>query len=166
MLDTEGADHLSQGRQFALGGDYASALRSFQQAVSDLPFEGGLMVRPQFLSHYGAALALASGRREEGRRLCERSIQLEPYELEHYLNLGRIHQSSGDRSAAFIAFDRGLAIHPDHPLLLAERRKMDRRRFLPIPALSRDHMLNRYLGKILATASLLGKSQPNRSPLP
>lgn len=158
MLDMRGTDLLGSARQQILAKEYSSALRSFQRALADMAFEGETVVQPQFLSHYGVALALASGKRDEGRRLCERSIQLEPYEPEHFLNLARIHQSSGNRSAAFGALDRGLAISPEHPLLLQERKSMDRRRPLIVPSLHRDHPLNRCLGRLLSMAGLRRRS--------
>jgi len=158
MIDIIGADLLGNARRQILAKDYISALRSFQRAIADMAFDGETVVQPQFLSHYGAALAMASGKRDEGRRLCERSIQLEPYEPEHYLNLARIHQSAGNRRAAFGAFDRGLAISPEHPLLLKERTSMDRRTALAVPSLHRDHPLNRCLGKLLFLTGLRSRS--------
>ena len=158
MIDRMGSDLLGNARRQILAKDYGSALRSFQRALADMEFEGVSVVHPQFLSHYGVALALASGKRDEGRRLCERSIQLEPYEPEHYLNLARIHQSAGNRRAAFSAFERGLAISPEHPLLLQERKYLDRRKPLALPSLHRDHPLNRCLGRLLSIAGLRSSS--------
>ena len=158
MLDTPGTDLLGRARRQILAKDYTSGLRSFQRALSEMAFEGEMAVHPQFLSHYGAALAMASGRREEGRRLCERSIQLEPYEPEHFLNLARIHQVCGNRAAAFSAFDRGLAISPEHPQLRQERRSLDRRKILALPALPRNHPFNRCLGRLMSAAGLINRS--------
>jgi tetratricopeptide (TPR) repeat protein len=152
MIDSEGLDLLRQGRNQALRREYPQALRSFQRAFRVLAFHGEMMVHPQFLSHYAASLAAASGRTEEGRRLCERSIQLEPYEPEHYLNLGLVLDMAGKRSKALGALHRGLSIRPDHPVLLAAVRKAERRRILPFPFLSRNHLLNRCLGKFLAAS--------------
>jgi tetratricopeptide (TPR) repeat protein len=151
MFDAEDRDLLATGRSWCLQKNYREALRAFQDAFELLTSHDESVIGPQFLSHYGAAVA-AGGRREEGRKLCERSIQLEPYEPEHYLNLGRVHRMAGDLSAAFRAFDRGLAILPDHPSLRAEKAELERRRFHPIPSLSRNHPLNRCLGKILSLA--------------
>jgi tetratricopeptide (TPR) repeat protein len=146
---------LEDARRQILAREYDSALRCFQTILVDFSFDDAMTLHPQFLSHYGAALAMASGKLAEGRRLCERSIQLEPYEPEHYLNLARIHKRSGDRDAAFRAFDRGLAIRPDHPQLLQERGSLDRRKFLAFRSLHRDHPLNRCLGKLLGAAGLI-----------
>jgi len=158
MFDTEGTDLLSQARLQALGRDYVSALRTFQRAFQDKAFEGDIAVHPQSLSHYGVTLAVASERREEGLRLCERSIQLEPYEAEHYLNLARIHVVAGNRAAAFGALDRGLSVSPEHPLLLHERGSLDRRRFLFFSSLPREHPLNRCVGRLLRATGHVGQS--------
>jgi tetratricopeptide (TPR) repeat protein len=99
-------------------------------------------------------LALAGGQREEGRQLCERSLRLEPYEPEHYLNLGRLHFAAGDSTAALAAFELGLAAAGDHPDLLAARNGLDRRALPPVPSLPRDHLLNRCLGKALSVAGV------------
>ena len=149
MFDTDETALLSLARTQALGRDYPRALRSFQRAISELGFPGETPVQPQYLSHYGIALAMASGRHEEGRRLCERSIQLEPYEPEHYLNLARIHFTAGDRAAAILACDDGLSICPQDPLLTQERDAMDRRRASLFSLLPRSHPLNRCVGRFL-----------------
>jgi tetratricopeptide (TPR) repeat protein len=158
MLDSEGRDLLRLGRKQALKRDYPEALRSFQRASRLLASEGDLVVHPQFLSHYAASLAGTLGKTEEGRRLCERSIQLEPYEPEHYLNLGLVLSMAGNRRNALDAFRRGLAIRPDDPHLLLEARMAERRSFLPLPFLSRGHPLNRCLGKILSLSRARGDS--------
>ncbi len=158
MFDAEGLDHLRLGRKLALAQEYPEALQSFQRASQALALDGELALHPQYLSHYGASLAGAAGRTEEGRRLCERSIQLEPYEPEHYLNLGLVLAMAGQRSEALAAFTRGLSIRPDHPGLQAEIGKAERRRSVPFPALPRHHPLNRCLGKLLSVARVGGRS--------
>ena len=157
-LDRIESSTLEDARRQILAEDYDSGLRNFQRFLFDCSFEDEMPLRPQFLSYYGAALAWASGKLSEGRRLCERSIQLEPYEPEHYLNLARIHKMGGNRDAALRAFDSGLAIRPDHPQLLQERSSLERRRFRAIRSLHRDHPLNRYLGKLLGAAGLIGNA--------
>jgi len=158
MFDVEGLDHLRLGRKLALQQEYPGALQSFQRAFQVLAFDGDLAVQPQYLSHYGASLAGAAGRTQEGRRLCERSIQLEPYEPEHYLNLGLVLAMGGKRREALAAFNSGLSIHPDHPGLRAEVRRMERRRSVPFPSLPREHLLNRCLGKLLSATGIRGQS--------
>ncbi len=149
MFDADGLDLLRLGRKQALKQDYPEALRSFQRALQVLAFDGELPVQPQYLSHYGVALAGAAGRMEEGRRLCDRSIQLEPYEPEHYLNLGLVLRMTGNRREALAAFARGLAIRPGHPDLIEATRRSERRRGAPFPFLPRTHPINRCLGKLL-----------------
>lgn len=158
MFDTDETTMLILARSQALGRDYSRALRSFQRAISELAFPGETPVQPQYLSHYGIALAMASGRREEGRRLCERSIQLEPYEPEHYLNLARIHFTAGDRAAAIMACDEGLSICPQDPLLTQERVAMDRRQAAFFRLLPRSHPLNRCVGRFLRVPRSAGRS--------
>lgn len=148
-FDSDETALLSLARSQALGRDYNRALRSFQSAIVELAFPGETPVQPQYLSHYGIALAMASGRCEEGRRLCERSIQLEPYEPEHYLNLARIHFESGNHAAAILACEEGLSICPQDPLLTQERKALDRRKGSFFPMLPRNHPLNRCVGMFL-----------------
>jgi len=164
MFDVEGLDHLRLGRKLALQQEYPGALQSFQRAFQVMAFDGDLSVQPQYLSHYGASLAGAAGRTQEGRRFCERSIQLEPYEPEHYLNLGLVLAMAGRRREALAAFARGLSVCPDHPALRAEIGKMERRRFVPFPGLPREHLLNRCLGKLLSAAGVGGSSWPPSPP--
>ena len=158
MFDTDETALLRLARSQALGRDYQRALRSFQRAISELAFPGEAPVQPQYLSHYGIALAMASGRREEGRRLCERSIQLEPYEPEHYLNLARIHFTAGNHAAAILACDEGLSICPQDPFLTQERDAMDRRVASFFRLLPRSHPLNRCVGLFLRAARKPGNA--------
>ena len=158
MFDCDGTGLLSLARNQALGRDYVTALRNFQRAISEAPFPGETLVHPQYLSHYALSLAMASGRREEGRRLCERSIQLEPYEPEHYLNLARIHLGMGNRAAAILACEKGLSICPQHPLLTQERDALDRRRTSFFSVLPRHHPLNRCVGRFLRATRNSGRS--------
>ena len=164
MFDAEGLDHLRLGRKLALQQEYLGALQSFQRAFQVMAFDGDIAVQPQYLSHYGASLAGAAGRTQEGRRFCERSIQLEPYEPEHYLNLGLVQAMAGHRREALATFARGLSVCPDHPALRAGIGKMERRRFVPIPGLPREHMLNRCLGKLLSAAGVGGFSEAPSPP--
>jgi tetratricopeptide (TPR) repeat protein len=158
MLDTDDTALLSLARSQSLGGDYSRALHSFQRAIIELAFPGETPVQPQYLSHYGIALAMASGRCEEGRRLCERSIQLEPYEPEHYLNLARIHFGSGNRAAAILACEEGLSICPQDPLLTQERDAMNRRKGSFFRLLPRNHPLNRCIGRFRRAPRTSGQS--------
>ena len=158
MFDASETALLSLARNQALGREYVTALRNFQRVISEAPFPGETLVAPQYLSHYAISLAMASGRREEGRRLCERSIQLEPYEPEHYLNLARIHLGTGNRAAAILACEEGLSICPQHPLLTLERDAMERRRTSFLPGLPRDHPLNRCVGRFLRAVRSPGRS--------
>lgn len=151
MFDAESNELLNLGRQHSLRRNYPEALKSFEQALHGSTFAGGLILAPQFLSHYGAALA-STGRMEEGHRFCERSIQLEPYEPEHYLNLGLVRWMSGEAREAFQAFDQGLSLYPDHPGLISEKRRLERRGARFFPSLHRNHLLNHFLGKLFAAS--------------
>jgi hypothetical protein len=79
---------------------------------------------------------------------------LEPYEPEHYLNLGVVLQMRGDQAGALTAFSQGLVVRSDHPDLLERIRTAERRRTLLFPALPRNHVLNRCLGRIMAARRL------------
>ncbi|MEL7059782.1 MAG: hypothetical protein AAGN46_07120 [Acidobacteriota bacterium] len=99
-------------------------------------------------SYLGYGLARQQGRLREGERLCERAVELEPYQPETHLLMARLHLLTDDRRAAVEAAVAGLATDPSHAGLLALAEELGERRRPVMPFLSRDHPINRALGRL------------------
>jgi len=86
-------------------------------------------------------------------RLCMDAINAEPTNADHYLYLGRIYLLGNKRGSAIKAFRKGIKLGP-HPLLMRELRRFELRRQPVFSSLSRDHVLNRQLGKLFTRLRL------------
>jgi tetratricopeptide (TPR) repeat protein len=101
-----------------------------------------------FYSYLGYGIARCEGRVEEGVKLCQHSIKIEFYQPENYHNLARAHLLDKDRRAAVRAIDKGLKIDPHNLELLTLTREIGVRREPVLSFLSRDNILNRFLGRL------------------
>jgi hypothetical protein len=101
-----------------------------------------------FYSYLGYGIARCERRVEEGVKLCQHAIKVEFYQPENYLNLARTHLLNGDRRGAVRAIERGLKIDPHHLELLTLEREIGVRRLPVLPFVSRDHPVNRFLGRL------------------
>src|SRR4029079_1339226 len=117
-----------------------------------------------FYSFLGYGIALHDQRYQEAVKLCEFSIKVEFYQPDHYWNLARTHLLADDRRKAVQAVRKGLAIDSHHPELLVLARQMGIRRSPVLPFLSRNNLLNRFLGRLRHLFT--GKGKPAASPAP
>jgi|KBSSwiStaDraftv2_1062776.scaffolds.fasta_scaffold209151_2 tetratricopeptide (TPR) repeat protein len=115
------------------------------------------VVRPQmrYISYLGLALAQAH-RAPEAIQACEMAARGEPYNPDLLLNLGRVHLMTGRLTLALATLERGRRLAPWHKGMAIELAKVDRRKPPPLRFLSRDHPLNKVLGKW--RASLLSRT--------
>ncbi len=103
------------------------------------------------------ALAVAhTGDSKEASQICLSALAHEKKNPDVYAALARIHGMSGSRRKAVDAIDRGLALSPRHPGLLAVQQDLGVRRPPPIPFLSRDNPWNVWLGRVM------GRVRPRR----
>ncbi len=121
--------------------DPREALRLFRRAATLDPKSA------EIESYYGLCLARAERRFDEGTRLCENAVGRESFNAQLYCNLGRVYLLSGRRGDAYEALARGLSIEPNHGLIVATIARMGRRSSPVIKFLSRDHQINRVLGR-------------------
>lgn len=101
----------------------------------------------QFYSYLGFGVARFERRYREGLRLCRHAVKRD-YQPENYLNLARTYMLVGDRKRAVRAVSTGLKIDPSYPRLRELWSEMGMRKRPVLSFLSRDHVLNRVLGKI------------------
>src|SRR5262249_62125294 len=79
---------------------------------------------------------------------CETASRRDFYSADLLLNLGRVYALANKTTKALATFERGLQIAPSHKVLRAELAKIDRRQPPPLPMVSRNHPLNKMLGKL------------------
>jgi hypothetical protein len=101
-----------------------------------------------FFSYLGYGMAHIHGRKEEGLKLCKRAIEIEFYNADNFFNLARMHVLLRQRKEAIAAIEQGLKVDPEHRGLQEMHDQMGPRRDPVLRKLSRDHVLNRFLGKV------------------
>lgn len=102
------------------------------------------------LSYYGLSLAMLSPTHPEALAACRRAADDDCSDPDVFLNLARVCLLSGRRAEALQAFERGLLLDPEHPVLRRERNRFDRRRSPVVGRLHRDHPVNVWLGRLRA----------------
>jgi tetratricopeptide (TPR) repeat protein len=118
------------------------AANSFRAAFKDNP------ENPLYLSYYGLIVALQENCLQDGITFCRAAIQRAPYEADLYLNLSRIFQFARQRQKALETLVQGISSVPDNQNLKKEMKRMGMRRKPFFQGFSRDHLLNRFLGRI------------------
>ena len=108
---------------------------------------------PEMLSLMGYSLASEAGQFRKGIELCLKAISLNPYNSDHYLQLGRIYLLANKKDLAIKIFRKGLKIRKD-PRIMEELRLLGCRRSPPFDSLPRDHVVNRVSGQILNSLRL------------
>jgi len=124
------------------------AMVAFEHALKVNPDE------PTYMSYLGLALALGRVNTKKAIELCRKAVQRSYYQPELFHNLGQVYMLSGDRRRAREALIKGLEVDRHDEAILTELTSIGMRRSPPIPFLSRDHLLNKYLGKVLARVGL------------
>ncbi|MBI5642195.1 MAG: hypothetical protein HY954_01825 [Deltaproteobacteria bacterium] len=135
-------DVIEKGMGFARAGDYAEALRVFDE---DLCFTQ----HPTAMSYYALSLANVEGNYDKAISLCLMAAEKEFYNPEIYLNLGRIFLLNGQKSVAVRAFRKGLKFDNSNHSLLHEMRNLGVRRRPVLTFLPRQNVVNKYLGMII-----------------
>jgi tetratricopeptide (TPR) repeat protein len=103
---------------------------------------------PYFMSFLGLSIARAQRKWEQASDLCELAVQLNPKEIQFYLNLGEVYASSGRRARALDKLDDALELFGEDARLRQARSKVQNRRNPLVPFFGRAHFLNRELGKL------------------
>jgi hypothetical protein len=78
----------------------------------------------------------------------------EPEIIEHYLYLGKVYRSAGLSDKSIKVIRQGLKIDRKHPGLIAEIQTFGLRKNPVISYLSRNNVLNKYLGIIFSRIGL------------
>jgi len=130
-------------------GRFLEAAGKFESALLLERSNGAKQPPMIYLSYYGYSMARAEDRPSpESIRACETAARREFMSPELQLNLGRVYALAGKVSRALAAFEKGLRLNPKHRALREELRRFDRRGRPPVGFLSRNHPLNRWMGRM------------------
>lgn len=99
-------------------------------------------------SYLGYGIARFKGRPRDGVALCEHAVKIEFFQPDNQFNLARTYLLVGNREKAVAALRRGLKLDPDHGGLRGLAAQMGQRRRPVLRFLSREHPLNRFLGRL------------------
>ncbi|MBU5612399.1 hypothetical protein [Geomonas azotofigens] len=119
-------------------GEYQAALAQLERALK-------LEDNPLLYSYLGLCIAKERGQVKKGAELCQASLDLEPENPAHYLNLARVHQVARDKCQALDVLRKGMAVGGSEEIV-ALLAVLGTRKPPPLPFLSRDHFLNKWLG--------------------
>jgi tetratricopeptide (TPR) repeat protein len=140
--------HFQVGLGLLAQGKYADAAIRFQAAIVAEKQDQVLRPQMQYRSYFGLSRALSRGAKLEDVKLCEMAAEADHFDPVLQLNLGRVYLTAGKRTRALQTFRRGLKLDPNNDELLDAFHQADRRSRPVIATLSRDHGLNRSLGRL------------------
>lgn len=160
-MPLQGAEQFFRRGVARLSDDRAAEAAHFFLSAMQLEREHGVRYpEMRYLSCFGLALALAGGSLEEALRACGTALERERDNPDLHLNLARVHLLAQDPSSALQAAVAGLALAPAHQGLRALMGAVERRRRPPLRFLTRDHPVNRVLGRLRASLRTHEKAPP------
>ncbi len=76
--------------------------------------------RAEYFSALGVALSEKPRRLHEAREMCEKAVEMEPYDVENYIRLGLVYKKANLEMRARKQFERALRWEPEHPIARQE----------------------------------------------
>ena len=162
-MPLQGAEHFFRKGMACLSDHPGEAARHFLTAIQLERRQGVRRSEMRYLSYFGLASALAGGSLEEAVTACETAVGRQPGNPDLHANLARVHLMGGDPASALRTAAAGLAIDPEHRELRSLLRTGERRRRPPLRFLTRNHPVNRVLGRLRASLGAQEKAPPARS---
>ncbi len=137
----EGVLEFERARRAIAMDNTVAGLASLEKALSLKDDKG-------WYSYLGFCVAKERGQVSRGTDLCMISLEHEPDNPDHYLNLGKIQLLSGNKSEALRILREGVA-RGEKEELLTLLSEFGKRKSPLIPFLHRSNPLNKLLGLIL-----------------
>jgi len=134
-----------KGRDSLLTEDYKAARREFAETLNSIGEHHQLYNR--IISYLGLAQVLTSDR--NGLLLCRDAASFEAVEADVYLNLSCAEWHVDNRQRAVEAINLGRQVGAGHQQLERASVLIDSRRRNALPFLRREHVLNRWLGRMM-----------------
>lgn len=107
----------------------------------------------EMLSLMGYSVASEAGQIKKGIEMCLKAISLNSHNSDHYLHLGRIYLLAKKKNLAIRTFKLGLKAGKN-PKIVEELRLLGNRQSPPFSSLPRNHVVNRFAGKVLSALKL------------
>lgn len=76
--------------------------------------------KAEYYSTLGTALSEKPRRLHEAREICEKAVEMEPYDVDNYVNLGMVYRKAGLEIRARKQFEKALRWDPNHRLARAQ----------------------------------------------
>ena len=130
-------------------GDKDAIHKLFKQAYALFP------TNPKINSWLGYSFGIHQDKVALGLKHCKMAIDAGGHDALFFRNMGKLYLLQKNKRAAIGAFARGLQIEQTNAPILKEWKRLGFRRKPFLPFLSRDHILNKLLGKL--TWKLKGK---------
>ena len=146
MADTHNNDPFMMGIATLASGHPAEALDWFRIDVE----ANGSPVASSYLAY---CLAKQNGTYRDAIAMCMEALRVEPRAPEIFLNLGKIYILSGQKRSALRSFQLGLR-YGRNPEISNELKWLGQRKNPPFSFLPRNHVLNKFTGKILSRIRL------------
>lgn len=86
--------------------------------------------KAEYYSVLGLALSEKPRRLHEAREMCEKAVEIEPYDVSNYVNLGRVYKKAGLHMRAQRQFEKALHWDPENIAARAELQGVRQRGFL------------------------------------
>jgi hypothetical protein len=131
-----------QGVAAFMSGDAPGAHAAFERAHRKDPRD------PRYMSWYGLTLVLVERNSNLGVVLCDQALRGTGADPDLLLNQARVHLALNQRERTIRAVQRGLELWPQHPGLQHARDCLGWRRRPVLAFLSRNSVINRWLGQL------------------
>ena len=135
-------EHFTEGQSELARDRVDAALDHFRSAHRLDP------TSPCYRSYFGLSLGLAERRFDRALELCRSAAKEEFFNPALYHNLARLHLAFGFKSEGIRYLRRGLMIDPQNEPILKEMRSLGVRRKPVLAFLRRDHLVNRWFGRL------------------
>ncbi len=132
----------SEGLNLLRNNQLVEASNSFRRAHKEAPGN------PRYLSYFALTLGIVERDFPRAISLCRAAVEQTPYDPELSVNLSKVYFEAGQRLNALVALRAGLRFDKDDRTLLMELKRMGVRRKPALPFLSRNHPLNKAIGKL------------------
>lgn len=107
----------------------------------------------EWYSYLGFCVARQRGQHRKGLELCQISLEADPDNPVHYLNLGKVYLAKGEKTEALRVLREGMAMGGS-PELAQQLDRLGMRTRPVLSFLPRRNLLNRYLGMIFSRLGL------------
>jgi tetratricopeptide (TPR) repeat protein len=128
-------------------GDYTETIRILEHAAAELG--SAEQLPPRALAAYAVAIAVSDRRRTaDAVRFCQFAIRRNPVDADLHHALAQVYLRVHSKRKAVRAVAQGLRVDPGHAGLQRCLDGLGRRSTPCVPFLSRQHVINRVLGRI------------------